>query len=238
MALHATRTTRQRKTWPCDIVLHSESSWKDKSSQQIGVSLIMHIVRPLHGKRLFSLASCIHRRQQFNDVPTRKAISPCRSQQLGARLWQARNSGHRIEVASAGYRHELTSQFNQRQLRKYYRRAGWKVGSTSSARKSFRYHGPGSSPLLEPFCHATTQPFRCYLHMSQSSKASLCFVTGPIYPRGPNVQPGRVLSAVDAVAPGLEVVGSRRHGSLFGQDPDGERRLRHQHGLHTWRVAA
>ena len=147
-----------------------------------------------------------------------------RSQQLGARLWQARNSGHRIEVASAEIpTDELTSYKVQSEAvaASGHRRAGWKVGSTSSAAQKFLgTNGPGSSPLLEPFCHANNSTISLPFAHEPELEGEFVLRYGTDLPARPELYSlVEVLSAIDAVAPGLEVVGSRRHGGLFGQGP-------------------
>ena len=118
-----------------------------------------------------------------------------------------------------------------------HRRAGWKVGSTSSAAQKFLgTNGPGSSPLLEPFCHANNSTISLPFAHEPELEGEFVLRYGTDLPARPELYSlVEVLSAIDAVAPGLEVVGSRRHGGLFGQGPLMVMPLRHQHGLHTWR---
>ena len=141
---------------------------------------------------------------------------------LGARLWLARRDGRVIEIADAETPpDEATSYRVQAEAvaASGQERAGWKVGSTSlSAQKLLGTSGPGASPVLAGYSYANGAAIPVHAAHQPALEGEFALRFGQALPvREEPYGEGEVLDAIDAVAPGLEIVGSRRVGGLFGQ---------------------
>lgn len=141
---------------------------------------------------------------------------------LAERLWVARRDGLTIEIAAADLpADEAASYAVQAEAiaASGLPRAGWKIGSTSKeAQKLLGTSGPGASPLLAPFCYGdgAAIPVFAAHQPGLEGEFALRFAKA-LPPRAAPYEADEVLDAIDAVAPALEVVGSRRVGGLFGQ---------------------
>jgi 2-keto-4-pentenoate hydratase len=141
---------------------------------------------------------------------------------LGARLWLARRDGQVIEIADAETPpDEATSYMVQAEAvaASGQERVGWKVGSTSlEAQKLLGTSGPGASPVLAGFSYPNGSAIPVYADHRPALEGEFALRFGKNLPlRDEPYTEAEVLDAIDAVAPGLEVVGSRRVGGLFGQ---------------------
>lgn len=141
---------------------------------------------------------------------------------LGARLWLARRDGRVIEIADAETpADEASSYMVQAEAVESsgYERAGWKVGSTSlEAQKLLGTSGPGASPVLGPFSYPNGSAIPIFAAHQPGLEGEFALRFGKALPaRSEPYKEAEVLDAIDAVAPGLEIVGSRRVGGLFGQ---------------------
>ncbi len=141
---------------------------------------------------------------------------------MGARLWLARRDGRVIEIADAETpADEATSYMVQAEAvaASGHDRAGWKVGSTSlEAQKLLGTSGPGASPVLAPFSYPNRSAVPIYSAHHPALEGEFALRFGKALPARPEpYEEAEVLDAIDAVAPGLEIVGSRRVGGLFGQ---------------------
>lgn len=141
---------------------------------------------------------------------------------LGARLWLARRDGRVIAVADAETPpDEATSYMVQAEAiaASGFERVGWKVGSTSvEAQKLLGTSGPGASPVLAPFSYPDGSAIPIYAAHHPGLEGEFALRFGKDLPvREAPYTEAEVLDAIDAVAPGLEIVGSRRDGGLFGQ---------------------
>jgi 2-keto-4-pentenoate hydratase len=98
-------------------------------------------------------------------------------------------------------------------------RAGWKVGSTSKeAQRLLGTSGPGASPMLAPFCYASGAAIPIFSAHQPGLEGEFVLRFGRDLPvRAEPYTEAEIIAAIDAVAPGLEIVGSRRVGGLFGQ---------------------
>lgn len=141
---------------------------------------------------------------------------------LGARLWQARRDGRVIEIADAETPPDEAVSYQvqaEAVVASGHDRAGWKVGSTSlEAQKLLGTSGPGASPVLAPFSYPNGAAIPIYAAHQPALEGEFALRFGKDLPvRNEPYEEAEVLDAIDAVAPGLEVVGSRRVGGLFGQ---------------------
>ncbi len=141
---------------------------------------------------------------------------------LGARLWLARRDGRVIEIAEAETPpDEATSYLVQAEAvaASGHERAGWKVGSTSrEAQELLGTSGPGASPILAPFSYPHGAVIPVFAAHQPALEGEFALRFGEALPaRQQLYSEDEVLDAIDAVAPGLEIVGSRRAGGLFGQ---------------------
>lgn len=141
---------------------------------------------------------------------------------LGARLWLARRDGRVIAIADAETpADEATSYLVQAEAvaASGYVRVGWKVGSTSlEAQKLLGTSGPGASPVLAPFSYPNGSAIPIFAAHQPALEGEFALRFGKDLPARPEpYEEAEVLDAIDAVAPGLEIVGSRRVGGLFGQ---------------------
>lgn len=141
---------------------------------------------------------------------------------LGARLWHARREGRVIEIADAETPADEASSYKvqaEAVAASGQQRVGWKVGSTSlEAQKLLGTSGPGASPVLAGFSHPNGAAIPVYAAHQPGLEGEFALRFGKALPvRDEPYEEAEVLDAIDAVAPGLEVVGSRRVGGLFGQ---------------------
>ena len=141
---------------------------------------------------------------------------------LAKRLWAARSQGHAIEMTAADEpADEPTSYAIQAEAIALsgLKRVGWKVGSTSKeAQKLLGTSGPGASPMLEPLCFTSGAAIPIFAAHNPGLEGEFVLRFGRDLPvRDAPYEQTEVLDAIDAVAPGLEIVGSRRVGGLFGQ---------------------
>lgn len=141
---------------------------------------------------------------------------------LGARLWLARREGRVIAIADAETpADEATSYLVQAEAvaASGCVRVGWKVGSTSlEAQKLLGTSGPGASPILAPFSYPNGFAIPIFAAHQPALEGEFALRFGKDLPARPEpYSETEVLDAIDAVAPGLEIVGSRRVGGLFGQ---------------------
>lgn len=142
--------------------------------------------------------------------------------ELAGRLWAARRDGLAIEIAAADIPPDEAASYAvqaEAVAASGLDRAGWKVGSTSlEAQKLLGTSGPGASPLLAPFCHGNGAEIPIFAAHQPGLEGEFALRFGRDLPaRATPYQEEEVLDALDAVAPGLEIVGSRRVGGLFGQ---------------------
>ncbi len=141
---------------------------------------------------------------------------------LAKRLWNARRDGHVIEIADSDIPvDEAASYAIQAEAiaASGMERAGWKVGSTSlEAQRLLGTSGPGASPMLKPLCYQDGASIPLYAVHQPALEGEFVLRFGSDLPvRAAPYSTAEVSDAVDAVAPGLEIVGSRRVGGLFGQ---------------------
>jgi 2-keto-4-pentenoate hydratase len=141
---------------------------------------------------------------------------------LAERLWAARRDGRLIEIAGDDIpRDEAASYAVQAAAvaASGHRRVGWKVGSTSlEAQRLLGTSGPGASPLLEPCCYGDGAQVPVFAAHEPLLEGEFALRFGRALPaRDKPYGEAEVLDAIDAAAPGLEIVGCRRVGGLFGQ---------------------
>lgn len=141
---------------------------------------------------------------------------------LGARLWLARRDGRVIEIAEAETPPDEDTSYEvqaEAVAASGQERVGWKVGSTSlEAQKLLGTKGPGASPVLAGFSYPNGAAIPIYAAHQPALEGEFALRFGKALPvRDEPYSEAEVLDAIDAVAPGLEIVGSRRVGGLFGQ---------------------
>ena len=141
---------------------------------------------------------------------------------LGARLWLARRDGRVIDIADAETPPDETTSYRvqaEAVAASGQERAGWKVGSTSlEAQKLLGTSGPGASPVLAGYSYPNGAAIPVFAAHRPGLEGEFALRFGTDLPvRDQPYTEAEVLAAIDAVAPGLEIVGSRRVGGLFGQ---------------------
>ncbi len=141
---------------------------------------------------------------------------------LAQRLWAARRDGVAIEIPETDTPADETASYAVQAAAiaaSGLKRVGWKIGSTSAeAQKLLGTSGPGASPLLAPFCYGNGAEVPVFAAHQPGLEGEFAVRFARDLP--PQPQPyaeAEVLDAIDAVAPALEIVGSRRVGGLFGQ---------------------
>ncbi len=142
--------------------------------------------------------------------------------ELAKRLWAARRDGHVIEIAENDVpANEFISYGTQLAAvaASGMERVGWKVGSTSAeAQKLLGTKSPGAAPLLRPYCYGNGAEIPIHAAHQPAVEGEFVLRFNRDLPvRAEGYLEWEVLEAIDAVAPGVEVVGSRRAGGLFGQ---------------------
>lgn len=146
----------------------------------------------------------------------------CARANLGAALWRARRDGDVLGVALEGIPRDEASSYAVQDaavLASGHPRLGWKVGSTSQeAQRLLASDGPGSAPLLAPFCLPNGSAIHVHAVHQPQLEGEFVLRFGKDLPvRAMPYEADEVMDAIDAVAPGLEIVGSRRDGGIFGQ---------------------
>ncbi|MGY9055099.1 MAG: 2-keto-4-pentenoate hydratase [Alphaproteobacteria bacterium] len=141
---------------------------------------------------------------------------------LAKRLWEARRFGHVIDIVDADTPEDQAASYAvqaQAVAESGLERAGWKVGSTSlEAQKLLGTSGPGASPVLAPFSYGNHAVIPISAAHQPGLEGEFALHFGKALPaRTEPYGEAEVLDAINGVAPGLEIVGSRRVGGLFGQ---------------------
>ena len=141
---------------------------------------------------------------------------------LAERLWTARRDGLAIEIDPADAPADEAASYAvqaEAVAASGLPRAGWKIGSTSKeAQRLLGTSGPGASPLLAPFCYGDGAAIPVFAAHKPGLEGEFALrFARALPPRAAAYEAEEVLDAIDAVAPALEVVGSRRVGGLFGQ---------------------
>ena len=141
---------------------------------------------------------------------------------LAERLWAARRDGVAIEIADRDIPADEAASYAVQTAAvaaSGLGRIGWKIGSTSEeAQKLLQTSGPGASAMLEAYCFIDGDEIPIFPAHVPALEAEFALRFGrALPPRAASYEADEVLEAIDAVAPALEVVGSRRVGGLFGQ---------------------
>ncbi|MBS0241017.1 MAG: fumarylacetoacetate hydrolase family protein [Proteobacteria bacterium] len=140
---------------------------------------------------------------------------------LAQRLWEARRDGALVdrdgliapETSEASYavQAEIVRLSGERSR-------GFKVGSTSKeAQAKLGTTEPGSAPLLARWFHESPARIALVPGQDPSLEGEFAFRLGAdLPPRGEPYEMSEVRAAIEAVAPAIEVVGSRIRGGLGG----------------------
>ena len=140
-------------------------------------------------------------------------------EELATSLWHARTKGGVVARSEAGGLDSTDAAYNvQREIEALAAmpRYGWKVGATSkAAQQVLDIYEPVTAPMFAPFCFQSPAEVAVFGGQGASVESEFAFHFTRDLPRRQELYSlDEVLSAVDAMFPAVEIVGSRFEGGL------------------------
>jgi len=137
---------------------------------------------------------------------------------LAQSLWHARREGYAIARPEISLTLGEAYQLQQEIVRlSGKRQLGWKVGSTSAAAQTkLGTKEPGAGALIEGFCYQSgaTVPISSAHHVCVEGEFAFIVGRDMVFSNPPELD--EIADHIDAMIPGLEVVGSRYESGLDG----------------------
>ena len=97
------------------------------------------------------------------------------------------------------------------------RQIGWKIGSTSRAAQAMLGTAqPSAGPLLDGFCYPSSADVPIHPEHFAHVEGEFAFQVGRDFPNAPELDYAAIADHLDALIPGIEVVGSRFASGLRG----------------------
>ena len=137
---------------------------------------------------------------------------------LAKTLWDARSGGGLVEppqpVPDVDEAYVIQAQIVELSG---MRQVGWKVGSTSrAAQATLGTAQPSAGPLLDGFCFPSRADVPIFPQHFTHVEGEFAFRVGRNFPNEPELDHAAIADHIDALIPGIEVVGSRFASGLQG----------------------